>query len=376
MQNRRLVRGLVVAVASAFLAGSAFADIAAFNAAVKAGDYKTAAAEAKAIWPTWDKTDRDTAVLAREFGFASYVSGNYADAKIYGQFLKEQGATLPVPDDQPATSRVLLAAANFRLKSDGGTRNDLLEALKGREAAAGIDNVSVLAAEALYKSDWSSGDWPGANETAGIAWRLLGRAGPALSHRALDARAIFASAGFLGGPDKDDYDNIVDAHDAVVAEINTAMDPRKRLAFAPLKYLLEAWSLSVQAYFRAGQQTGSNIPIRVKERELAEVEGAMFPESVMTGDQCAKPIVEWPKIQYPAAAEYGGMVGTVIIKIDTNASGRVTDFETLAAVPARHFANAVEKAMPALVYKRSPTDAPNCNLAAKSRLVRISFRML
>src|SRR6185503_11214122 len=94
----RAVRYFAIAASLALFAFPAFADMKAFNAAVKAGDYKTAAAEAKATWPTWNKSDPDTATVAREFGFVSYVAGDFAAAREYGAFLKEQGATLSKPD--------------------------------------------------------------------------------------------------------------------------------------------------------------------------------------------------------------------------------------------------------------------------------------
>jgi hypothetical protein len=37
----------------------------AFNAAVTAGDHKTASTEAREIWKTWDKSKADTAFMAR-----------------------------------------------------------------------------------------------------------------------------------------------------------------------------------------------------------------------------------------------------------------------------------------------------------------------
>src|SRR5262245_40175476 len=100
-------KGLAALAVTAILAAPAFADIKAYNAAVKAGDYKTAAAEAEAIWKTWDKTSADTALMAREFGFSALVSGRNDLAQSFGNFLVQQGKTLPTPDDQPATSAVL-----------------------------------------------------------------------------------------------------------------------------------------------------------------------------------------------------------------------------------------------------------------------------
>ena len=55
-------------------AAPAFADIAAYNAAMKAGDYKAAAAQTTTIWSGFDKTSSDAAGVAREFGFANLSS--------------------------------------------------------------------------------------------------------------------------------------------------------------------------------------------------------------------------------------------------------------------------------------------------------------
>ena len=56
MQKTSIFRSVVALACAAALTVPAFADIKAFNAAVKAGDYKTAAAEAEATWKTWDKS--------------------------------------------------------------------------------------------------------------------------------------------------------------------------------------------------------------------------------------------------------------------------------------------------------------------------------
>jgi len=359
-------------------AGLAFGDIKGFNAAVQAGDYRKAAAEAKTAWPTWDKSDPDTAIVAREFGFASYVAGDFAAAREYGVYLRDKGKTLPTPDDQPVSSAVLPAAAEFRLGANDATRAALFNALKAREGQAGIDNLSVLAAEALYKFDWGKSDWAKATESANLAWRLIERAGAQLTLRALDARSAAATAGFFRGPDKNDYDNIVDAHDAVVAAIDAADTPAKRLAFAPLKYQLEAWSMSMVNYFDSGQQTGTSIPIpiRVRVRTLKTTAQPIFPEAAVTGDQCEKLDGDFTGLRYPQSAMYNNMVGTIIMKLQIDGSGRVTDWETLAAVPARHFSDAVEKALPQTVFKPAPGSKPGCSVARVAMIFRMTFGML
>lgn len=371
--GRTLASVCLAACVAVVGAGLAFGDIKGFNAAVQAGDYRKAAAEAKTAWPAWDKSDPDTAIVAREFGFASYVAGDFAAAREYGIFLRDNGKTLPTPDDQPVSSAVLLAAAEFRLGANDTTRAALLNALKAREGQTGIDNLSVLAAEALYKFDWSKSDWAKASETGDLAWRLLDRAGIQLALRALDARAAGAAAGFLGGPDKDDYDRIVDTHDAVIAAIDAA-DPARRIAFAPLKYQLEAWAISTALYFKAADQIGSNIPIRVKERKLKIPAQPIFAEE--STEKVCKGDPQWPDMQYPQAAAYRGMIGTVVLRIEIDAQGRPVSSETLAAVPARHFAKTVEEAVPKMTLRRAKDDPPGCTLAQKSMITYFTFRML
>ena len=85
MPRRWISRILVVFAVLLLGVAPAMADIKAFNAAVKAGNYKQAAVEAKSVWATWDRQDRDTAVMAREFGFVSYVAGDFAAARDFAQ---------------------------------------------------------------------------------------------------------------------------------------------------------------------------------------------------------------------------------------------------------------------------------------------------
>lgn len=279
MPKMRVMSACAAAIgAMLLLAGPALADMKAFNAAVKAGNYKVATAEAKATWPTWNKADRDTAIVAREFGFAAYVAGDFAAAKEYGEFLKANGATLPTPDDQPAVSKILLAAANYRLDANGGARQALFDALKAREPLPGLDMQSVLASEALYRGDWSTGNWGGAVESAALADRMMGRGGDQLLSRALDARATSAVASFMGGRNKEDYAKIVQAHNDVVSAIDVALNPRHKATLIPLKFRLEAWAISVEAAFNGSQQTGSLISKDVKTLELRKLQNAPFDD--------------------------------------------------------------------------------------------------
>lgn len=372
----RIFRNLAIAATLAALALPAFADMKAFNAAVKAGDYKTAAAEAKATWPTWNKADPDTATVAREFGFASYVAGDFAAAREYGVFLKDKGAALPTPDDQPETSAVLLAASEYRLGVTGATRDRLFNTLTVREKANGLDNVSVLASESLYRGDWAAAQWANARASAELSSKLLSRGGDQLAPRAMDAHATSAAAGFLAGRDKQDYDALVDAHDAIVDAIDAAADPKRRATLVTLKYQVEAWALAVQTFFESSEQIGSNIPKNVHDRQLKIAKEPLF-ESPVGREALAfcKGQVDIGKLQYPVSAEFSGLAAAVIVLLDFDASGSEKAIQILGAVPARYFADTVVQAAPTFKLKPTKLDKKGCRLDVKNRILRISFRI-
>ena len=355
-------------------AAPALADIKAFNAAVKAGNYKQAAIEARSVWATWDRQDRDTAIMAREFGFASYVAGDYAAARDYGLFLKEHGATLPTPDDLPATSAVLLAAANFRLETNPATRAALFDALKKRQTAPGLDLQTALSAEALYTSDRARGDWNNAWDAARLAHDLLARGGPALATRSLRARASYATAGFIKGRQREDYSEIADAHDAVVDALDIATNAADRAELIGLKFNLQAWAYSVQTYFDVSQQTGSNIPRQVRDRKLKEPAAALFPESTPEEMRCESEF-DKGQLRYPSSELYKGLIGTVIVKMDVDHEGKISNPEVLAAVPDAGFADAILKSITTARYKRARSAKPGCLMQSQSHGMSVVFRI-
>ena len=143
----------------------------------------------------------------------------------------------------------------------------------------------------------------------------------------------------------------------------------------PLKFRLEAWSTSVSLYFKATQQTGSLISKDVKILPLRELERAPFDDMQTGPDPCAGDM-DIGSLHYPLAAEYRGMVGAVIMRYNSDADGRVTKPEILAAVPMAQFADQVVKAAPDFRLRRAGDDKASCSLAGTSRLARIIFYIL
>ncbi|MEP7211266.1 MAG: hypothetical protein ABI740_10550 [Alphaproteobacteria bacterium] len=369
---KQSVAAIVIGLACLAVA-PAFADIKAYNDAVRAGDYKTAAAEAKGVWTTFDKSSPDAAAVAREFGFSSYLAGDYAAAHDYGQFLKDKGPTLPTPDDQPVVSAVLLAAADYRLDPKSA-RDELSDALVARAMMPGRDNISVLAAEALYNGDWNSAAWSKSIKSADLAAGLIERAGPALRPRFYRARISGAAAEFLASPTPRDWQLMADIHDAIIDDINATADPAARDALARQLYSATTWLTALHTFVHSNaHQTGSHISVEVKERKLKELTAPLFPDVADPRPVC-KGRATLGNFNYPSAAEFRGLPGAVLLKLDFDDAGKVSHAEVLGSVPSDIFANALVKASPG--FRWVPDERQNlkaCRLRRNNYMLSVEF---
>lgn len=384
--TRAFSRGLRVvagAVTLLFVAGGAFADIKAFNAAVRTGDYKAAATEAEATWKTWNLADEQTALIAREFGFAAFVAGRHDLALQFGRFLVDKGATLTTPDQQPATSAVLYRAAEFKL--NGGERAALRDALLARSEASGVDMTSVLAWEVLYVADWSAGDWEAAETDALAAAEFFKRQPKGLLHRQRKAELTAASAMFLQGRNRvtkgrnDYYDRMVDINDAIVADINASASESDRKLLWPLKWQAEAWSMAMWSYLSSTySQIDSFISTKVEARTLAQPTMAQYAEDP---ENAHLPLCEGrfdgKKLTYPSSKAYQGIVGAVIARMEVASDGKVTNVELLAGVPLESFGESVVSTLKTWTFKPDKgQDRSACKLNSRNRVFGVTFRML
>jgi TonB family protein len=372
MRLSAIVMGLCLA-SWALLAPPSMADIAAYNAAMLAGDYRAASTEAKAIWPGFDKTRSDTAVIAREFGFASYMAGDYAAARDFGLFLKSEGARLPTPDDQPATSAVLLAVAQFRL-DPRPSRDALFEALSSRAAAPGVDSISVLAAELLYRSDWAMHAMPAAIRSSQTAATLLSRAGPGLKPRVNLATLTGAAADFLDGPTRDDFGHLADIHDIIVADLDATTEPRARQALVEQMFQARAWVAAATAWFASQDQVGSHIARGPRDRELRTPRTPVFTDSAASTRPLCAGRMDTANFEYPLSALFRGAMGAVIIRFTTDETGAVTNARILASVPAEVFAEALVAASPRFRWRpERSADRSACTLATTDKVMTFQF---
>ncbi len=374
-----LAVGLWLAVAGA---PSALAGISEFNDAMRRGDVKAASAEAVEIWKTWDRTDRDTALMAREFGFVSMLAGDYEAARNFGQFLADEGSRLAVPDAHPLTSAVLLHAAAHRLEDEDATRAALLAALNARLAIEGVDLISANGAEILYNSDWQKGDWSALEESAPIAIELLGRGQAGLLPRLRRAELVAAAANFLNqrrnlnNSRNDTYGVMADVHDRIVADLDDDEYASIRSRLWPLKWEAEAWADAMAAYLTS-DYSGIDTLIKRKldPRPLVTPSADYFPEDPeLAPFPLCEGAYEGRRIRYPSNRAFAGVVGSVIVRLETDDKGEVIDSELLASIPLESFSEAVLKAVGTWRYEPAKdADLRTCRLQSSNRILRVTF---
>ncbi|HEV7689915.1 MAG TPA: TonB family protein [Hyphomonadaceae bacterium] len=374
--------GCALAICAMFaLAAPAQADINAFNAAVAKGDYKAAAAEAEVIWDAWNKADKETALVAREFGYAAYMAGRYDLARRFGQFLVEEGAALPAPDKEPAISKVLLRTAEFSLSAGDTEAAALREALLARSQETGVDMTSVVGWERLYRARWAKGAWGEAERDAALAAEFFERT-PSLLVRQRNAEVVRGAAAFAAERKNDTternraYFIMADTHDALSGDINRIEDQAVLKQLWPLKWTSEAWAYAMESYLGSSdRQVGSFISSELKPRRLVQPDYAQYPESEATR---SLPVCDGEfqgrKVTYPSSKAFQGQVGSVIARMETDASGKVTDVEVLASVPGQVFAEGVVSVLKTWTYKPSKKSAgASCRLNYRNHLYKVRF---
>ena len=375
----RLAAVLWLAVAGA---QTAIAGISEFNDAMRRGDVKAASAEAVEIWKTWDRADRDTALMAREVGFVSMLAGDYEAARDFGKFLADEGAGLAVPDAHPLTSAVLLHASTHWLENKGETREALLAALNARLAVEGVDLISANGAEILYSNDWQKGDWSALEESAPIAIELLGRGQAGLLPRLRRAELVAAAANFLNqrrnlnNSRNDTYGVMADVHDQIVANLDDDEYASIRSRLWPLKWESEAWANAMAAYLTSDYSgIDTLIQRKLDPRPLVSPSvGYIAEDPELAPYPLCEGSFEGRRIRYPSNRAFAGVVGSVIVRLETDDKGEVIDSELLASIPLESFSEAVLKAVSTWRYEPAKdADLRSCRLQSSNRVLRVTF---
>ncbi len=361
--------------ALALISAPARADIRAFNAAVKSGDYAAALAEADATWPTLNQGN--AALAAREFAWVAMLAGEPMRALPYSRFLVEQGATLSTPDRTPNVSRVLHAWAGFAAASSPATRANLLTALQTRAASSSRDLISPRAAQALHTEAWTAGDWSQAEAAASLAIRFLDEVGAAQSPARYEARRTQAIAAFMRTKSSDAYTALYDVATELHALIAATPPGAIRDRLASEYYAALAWGDSVYSALPSSRQR--DLPDRhnsVSGGRPAMVD-LLFPAP---GD----PAVPRCRITmaktnaspgFPFVARFKDFGGVVTYALDVQPNGTFTNPRVLAAAPHPDFVEATQGVMSSWRWKLDPSQTPGACRMPQVHVTTFAFAM-
>lgn len=324
----------------ASMAAVAHADIRTFNAAVQSGDYRTAAAEADATWPTLDRTSADTAAIAREFAWIAMLAGDPSSALTYTRFLMEQGPSLPTPDPTPAISRVLHDWASLATASSVTSRARLMDSLRVRATVYGRDLISARAAQALSVEAWSAGDWPQTESAALLAVRFFDDLGAAQSPARYQARRMQAKSNFMRTRSPDAYTALYDMageiHDLIAVSSDT--DTRERLGAEYHETV--AWADAIYGSLTASRRQ----PLPARRFSTSAVHPSMaellYPApGDATLPRCRLTLARGAENPgFPFVQRFKDFSGEVIVALDVQPNGGFSNARVLAAAPAPEFA--------------------------------------
>lgn len=368
--------GIALVIGLIFVSGACRADIHSFNEAVKHGDYRKAATETDAIWRNFDKTSPQTATVAREFGFINYLAGNYEAAYRFAKYLVDDGKRLQTPDDQPATSAVLLRAADYRLRPGWRTRGRLMDALKARRKVPGVDNITVLAAQLAYTADWQSSSWIHARHSAALAADLLSRAGRPLLAERRRARMTAVAAAFMETKKRASYNDMTQLYNGLSSDIEHSSGAPDLAQLRQLGWQALAWVSAMQAYFESYYvQTGSHVNLDIDPSALSEppVQARVAASETRAKPRCPGYLYH-PPLHIPYEKAFRGMVGAVVLRGDFNDKGYFEHPEVLASAPTGTFNRRVLDASPTFRWQaKQGVDTTQCTLSVDPAIVTALF---
>lgn len=373
-----------VCLIAALIALPAFADIKSFNAAVTAGDYRTAAAEAAATWPTLDKSREDIAVIAREFGFVSYVAKEYAAAKTFAEFAAAQNVEGDGAAEAKALGTLLLRAAEYRLKPSDAARDALFGALEARAALPSFDNISFAATEAVLGHDLDKGRWRNAAASAELATRLASAGGAYYAHERRKYELYRHVADYRVRERAETYDALTELLEAICAQAAAIPSDQAAQRFVELFWEVWAWRSALSAHLTSRgvrEHTRKQAQRAADEKARWERLGADEQLSRRLGRQpagsdpaCQKMFDPRRKPDFPSSALFRGFVGSVVLRADLDESGKLHNPEILAAVPEKFFGGAVLEASDDMRYVPGKVwDAASCTMAEDDRIVTFEF---
>jgi hypothetical protein len=363
----RVTRALVLWLAGMLvLAGTAFADIREFNAAVTARDYRMASIVAAETWPQLDKSSPQIAVIAREFSWVAMLAGQPAAAQVYARFLMEQGRSLPKPDATPAVSRVLFEWSGLAKTPTAENRARLLTALQQRAATPGKDLISVRAAQLLFRKSWEAGEWGTAGKASELALNLMQQIGREYDLERYDLRRGRIAADFMRTKLPQTYNQMYDLAEEIYGVAAAIGSPSEQLATE--FFTTTAWGDVIFESVRGRGLTNRSATVtrgRISANDLffpAPGEASRPRCRVTVASSARQP--EFPNRQ----AAYG-LPGVAVYAVTLAPGGRYTEAKLLGAAPHGQFAGAMDKVLPYWRWELDPrTPAGSCRMPTAQTL--------
>ncbi|HVY88335.1 MAG TPA: hypothetical protein VG942_05665 [Hyphomonadaceae bacterium] len=321
-------------------AGPAAADIAAFNAAVKAGDYKAAAAAAADTWPTLKQSDPQIAIVAREFAWATMLAGDPKSAKTYAGFLIQPPQELGPRDPTPAVSKVLNAWIDYAIKPTKEARAALIGALIARAGTPGRDLISVRAAQALVSDNLADGRWQEAAEAASTGMSIVSGFGGDMSDTGLAFELDSLSASFVANPAVPAAMQLRQLTDRVLDAALAAKDPDLHDRLTRIFYSAKAWAEVSTSQLTQNRKTIEPYQSRNPGDKLTPAPGdASLPACEIS----RAPGGRTPA--FPAAGKFSGWPGFATYRLKVAPDGRFTDAQVIGIAPHEEFGATAGKAL-------------------------------
>lgn len=374
-----VLRGLALAAAVGALAATATADIKSFNAAMQVKDYKAAAAAAASAWPGLNKSRKDLAIIAREFGFAAYLAGDFAAAKMYGEAAVTASQTAGETPELQLASEILWRLADYRLTPDGARRGKLFDLLQARSAHGSIDLITYASVDAVAVYDFDNGLWRDAMASTALGDKLTAGQ-PGYVEPNLRFQLLGGAARYMLERNTDAYENLGAIRRNIHAAIAAAPPDADLRELEEIEFESLAWSDSMLSHLKANDRLRNENRIEAEWEAYTESQQyriAMsrtrtpLPEGVCPVS--AKKHTALP--DYPPSALYRGLIGTIILKLDIDEAGRAFNPRLVAAVPARHFADAALKGASKITYAPQKDSPAGCTMAQKDKILIIQFTM-
>lgn len=365
--NRAAIIGSLAAVLAC---STAAADIASFNAAVRAKDWAAASAAARETWPGIAQTDPLRGAVANEFAFAAYMAGDFEDSRTFADIAASSTVT---PDETRGIARVTGALARFRIRPGSATADGLDQQLARTSPEPGADLMSYLAHSALIDHLVSRRKWANARAAALRAQADMAQGGSAFRPESRSFALMEIAAGFQATGDNRARTEMAELRNRLMEDIDSAPSDAAAQPFVDLYWQAEAHliSLGSAAVFNRGKARPLPPDVRppYSERQSRLLHGLADAKTCQRVGRMQK------RPRYPQEASAWGIVGTVILVAEVSEEGRLISLKTLAAAPPDMFLDRVMRSLKDFRVEKGEVWGEGCSLATRDYLITWRFDM-